>query len=71
MELVVLGAGLVDGEHHLVGGELVTVVGAQPVPTVGQGAGEPGVAGEHLDVGRGTPVVITAGGEGVDPAEHA
>ncbi len=40
------------GDHHLVGGELVTVVGAQRVAAVGQGRPEPGVAGEHLDVGE-------------------
>ena len=58
------------GEYHLRGGELVAVVGAQPVAVAVVGPGEAGVAVEHLDVRRRAPVLFATGGQRVDPAEH-
>jgi hypothetical protein len=77
VSLVHTGIGYLVGDHgpgagrddDLVGGQLVAVVGAQLVPAVGQGRTESGVACEHLDVGGGAAVVLTAHRERIDAAE--
>ena len=56
-------------DHHLIGGELVTVVGAQRVAAVRQRRGETGVRTEHRDVRRRTPVVLATHRDRVDAAE--
>ncbi len=49
------------GDDHLVGGELLAVVGAQRVPAVGLSRPKPGVAGVHPHVGQAALVLFAAG----------
>jgi len=58
------------GDHDLVGGELVAGICAQPIAAVGKRRPQAGVAGEHLHVRGGAPVVLAAQRDRIDATEH-
>ncbi len=58
------------GDHHLVGGELLAGVGMQQVAPVVLNWSEAGVLFVHIDVGRGTAIVLAADRDGIDAPEN-
>ena len=61
------GAG---GDHHLLRGELPTILGAQQIATVVLDSGETGVPVIDIDIGLSLPVVLAADRDRVDAPEH-
>ena len=78
---VIVDAGREDGrrdhrprarrDHHLIGGEFFTGVGAQQIAPVGLNRPEPGVLAVHVDIGCRAPVVLAAQRDRIDAPEDA